>query len=163
MLDRKRMAVYRVRRAIVGAAILCLLAATPLAAVAGDEGLGRYSGDDPYDPAAGGTPELSVVMTSERPVFRSVFRYSGDDPYDPAAGGTPELSVVAFVADVSPPVDCVPSADELNRRAAMRVAGGYSGDDPYDPAAGGTPELSLLAFADASGRMLACVPAISNY
>ena len=52
-----------------------------------------YSGDDAYDPAAGGTPERSVLSIAGS--------YSGDDAYDPAAGGTPERSVVIIAGGYS--------------------------------------------------------------
>jgi hypothetical protein len=60
-----------------------------------------YSGDDDYDPAAGGTPELSTVALPERSTRAVAVSYSGDDDYDPAAGGTPELSLLSFVQDSS--------------------------------------------------------------
>ena len=45
----------------VGMIFLLLLAATPVAARTGGASDRSYSGDDAYDPAAGGTPELSVT------------------------------------------------------------------------------------------------------
>jgi hypothetical protein len=98
-----------------------------------------YSGDDLYDPAAGGRPELSVAMASasERSPFSTGISYSGDDPYDPAAGGRPELSVA------------MASASE---RSPFSTGISYSGDDPYDPAAGGRPELSVVGLVDTAWR-----------
>lgn len=81
-----------------------------------------YSGDDAYDPAAGGLSpgQKSSDLVKEQPVRKSG-GYSGDDAYDPAAGG------LSF--EQEPPT----RAPEL----PVRKSGGYSGDDAYDPAAGG--------------------------
>jgi len=81
-----------------------------------------YSGDDAYDPAAGGLGiELQLpVSINEKPALRSG-GYNGDDVYDPAAGG---LSI----GQKQPVTDM--EKDFFNK-------GSYSGDDPYDPAAGG--------------------------
>jgi hypothetical protein len=119
----------------VGTLIVLMLASTLAAAaqgnnpgMAGDAAGYTYSGDDAYDPAAGGTPERSVSSATPDPrlsVFTAAASYSGDDDYDPAAGGKPGLSAAAT----------------------------FSGDDDYDIAAGGTPELSLPAlFRDVSSR-----------
>jgi hypothetical protein len=126
-----------------------------------------YSGDDPYDPAAGGQPEMSISAASGQSAVRassagvggilepivvaSARSYSGDDPYDPAAGGQPELSIA------------VASGQSAVRASSAGVGGilepivaasarSYSGDDPYDPAAGGQPEMSI---AVASGQSIA--------
>jgi len=81
-----------------------------------------YSGDDAYDPAAGGlgSEQQSPDFTNEKPDLKSG-GYSGDDAYDPAAGG------LSF--EQKPPAG--PSEQPV------RKSGGYSGDDAYDPAAGG--------------------------
>jgi hypothetical protein len=157
------------RSAIVGLAALLLLVLPVVTAYAGQRGA-TFSGDDAYDPAAGGRPELSVFLayawlkssgTSSYsgddlydPAAVSVFwpasraatrTYSGDDAYDPAAGGDPVPA-------------CDLAAAEIIRRIVLHVPGGLSGDAAYDPAAGGWPELSLLALAQEPGRGLACLP-----
>ena len=152
MLNRYIIRLDGMRYAVVGLTILLVLAAAPLAAAMGSVeedavtsfsgafvSSGGWSGDDAYDPAAGGTPELSVSAAVARSNFGSsalsaVGSYSGDDAYDPAAGGTPELSVSAVLARSNF------GASELS------AVGSLSGDDAYDPAAGGTPEQSLFAL-----------------
>jgi hypothetical protein len=81
-----------------------------------------YSGDDAYDPAAGGLSikQSPANLAKEQPVRQSG-GYSGDDAYDPAAGG---LSIGQKPAN-------------LAKEQPVRQSGGYSGDDAYDPAAGG--------------------------
>jgi hypothetical protein len=134
------------RHRLTAAAVIVLLAALallapamggPHAALAMSD-RGGYSGDDAYDPAAGGTPELSVAALPERSAAAVAVSFSGDDAYDPAAGGTSELSVAA-----------------LPERSAAAVAVSYSGDDAYDPAAGGTPELSVAALPERSAAAVA--------
>ncbi len=123
----------------VGLIFLLLLAATPVAAQSAGGADHSYSGDDAYDPAAGGTPELSVASLPHRIIEEGAVTFSGDDAYDPAAGGTPELSVASLPHRI--------------------IAGGavtLSGDDTYDPAAGGTPEFSVAGFVWSSGARLAC-------
>lgn len=127
MFERKRMRFYGPRYAMVGMTILFLLVVTPLVSA---EGVGSYSGDDAYDPAAGGRPDLSVIVTSGRSAPGAGISYSGDDAYDPAAGGRPELSVILAA-----------------RRSRLSTGLSYSGDDAYDPAAGGTPELSVVGLS----------------
>jgi hypothetical protein len=80
-----------------------------------------FSGDDAYDPAAGGLSldQLSPMLNEKS--LRKSGGYSGDDAYDPAAGG---LSV----EQITPAVDM---------EQYFFNKGSYSGDDPYDPAAGG--------------------------
>jgi hypothetical protein len=119
-----------------GMLILLMLAFTSsLVAMAGD-----ISGDDDYDWAAGGTPELAVRALPEGSAPAVGISYSGDDDYDLAAGGAPELSLLAFTADVSLTDVCSLSADELAAQSTLAEDGGYSGDDDYDYAAGGMPD-----------------------
>jgi hypothetical protein len=187
MLEQKSVRAYGPNYAIVALAILLLLVVTPLAGATGNERVGSYSGDDAYDPAAGGRPVLSVSTASEprapsralsysgddaydpaagsRPAILAIaasessgLSYSGDDAYDAAAGGRPELSVLALAAEVASPAGCGLSEDEIAARHAIAMASGFSGDDAYDPAAGGTPELSLLPFADAPALATVCEP-----
>jgi hypothetical protein len=70
---------HRLRPAMIGLAIVVLVAVPSLAAFA------SYSGDDPYDPAAGGQPEPSMA-----PAETCI----GPDPYDPASGCHPERSLM---------------------------------------------------------------------
>ena len=86
---------------------------------AGERASAGYSGDDAYDPAASGFPELFVAARAGS--------YSGDDAYDPATGARPERSLRAGTQ-------------------AEITHGSFSGDDVYDPAAGAHPKLSLLAW-----------------
>ena len=120
-----------------------------------------FSGDDAYDRAAGGRPELSLILAKRRSASSAEASYSGDDAYDPAVVGWSGLPMVDIVWDAAA-VKCGLSADEIAERSAMVVAGGFSGDDAYDPAAGGTPEMSLLPFADGSGLRASCEFAISS-
>jgi hypothetical protein len=84
---------------LTAVAVIVLLAALALLAVAmgghhvalAMSDRGGYSGDDPYDPATGAHPELSVPVPAL--VVSNRASYSGDDPYDPATGAHPELSV----------------------------------------------------------------------
>jgi hypothetical protein len=134
------------RYVLVGMTILLLLAVFPLAAAAEHRSSVSYSGDDAYDPAAGGLGVLSAVAGSEGKVASYSLSgsaiaggYSGDDAYDPAAGGLPALSAGAVIASQSDVADCDPTGFE--------VVGRYSGDDAYDPAAGGILYGSPLALA----------------
>ena len=138
---------FNARYVLAGTLILLLLAVFPLAAAADHRSDLSYSGDDAYDPAAGGLRALSVVAESDVASYGSAglamaVSYSGDDAYDPAAGGLPALSTVAVTASQSDVVDCGP--------VGSPIVGRYSGDDAYDPAAGGNP--------DAPQRALACLP-----
>ena len=153
MFTQKRKRFYGLRYAVAGMTILALLAVASLAAATGGQGVGTYSGDDAYDPAAGGRPELSL---NGGPRLSAGTSYSGDDAYDPAAGGRPGLWLFAHAVDVTPSVRCGLPAAEIARRSAMAIAGGFGGDDAYDPAAGGTPELSLLTFADVPSLAAVC-------
>lgn len=86
----------RKRFILVGVLLALALAFLSIAAAVGDDaGAPRagpavawasYSGDDDYDPAAGGRPERSPALFGG---------YSGDDVYDPAAGSYPEQFVVS--------------------------------------------------------------------
>lgn len=152
-----------VRFVTMSTLVLLLLAAVSIPTAFGSQGespipssagaTATYSGDDDYDPAAGGTPEQSVIApaASASPLVDCTLSpneiaarraltieagFSGDDDYDPAAGGMPELSVIA-----------------LAERSALSGSVSYSGDDDYDPAAGGTPELSLLSFVQGSNSI----------
>ena len=125
-----------------------------------------YSGDDAYDPAAGGTPSLSLSAIPQRAFLSAALSaaagFSGDDAYDPAAGGTPELSVAGLVWGSGSDLACSLPDEEIEARGAWSVEGGFSGDDAYDAAAGGMPELSLLAFAGDSTLLAACEPILLN-
>ena len=79
----------RTRFLVVGLVIALLAAAVPLAAMASEAA--SFGGDDAYDLAAGGNPELAFASSAG---FVDAFAvsYSGDDDYDVAAGGTPELA-----------------------------------------------------------------------
>ena len=57
MLENTRVRLYGTRYAVVAMTILLLLVVAPLAAATGPEGVGSFSGDDPYDAVAGGQPE----------------------------------------------------------------------------------------------------------
>jgi hypothetical protein len=159
MFDQSRVRLNRARYAVVGATILFLLAAAPFAAAMGSESSISYSGDDDYDPAAGGNPETSEAAASYWSAF-AASSFGGDDDYDPAAGGTPEQSVSAAAADVSSLSACDLSADEIAARNVLSSDGRFSGDDDYDWAAGGSPELSPFAFTGDS--MASCDAAISS-
>lgn len=67
MFKQTRMRLRGPRCAIVGMTILLLLAIVPLAVASGGDGAVSYSGDDDYDPAAGGTPELSLLVFADAP------------------------------------------------------------------------------------------------
>ena len=123
----------------VGLIFLLLLAATPVAAQTVGVGDGSYSGDDAYDPAAGGTPELSVAAAPQRNVRSGATTWSGDDAYDPAASGLP-----------------APLLTALAQRTIAGNAATFSGDDAYDLAAGGTPKLSVAGLVRSSGAEISC-------
>ena len=139
----------------LGLIFLLLLVAAPVAAQAAVVGEHSYSGDDAYDPAAGGLPALSAFAVPQRATRIAASTLSGDDAYDPAAGGLPTLSAVSSVQNSGSALPCAPSADELEARSTRWVDGGFGGDDDYDPAAGGIPEVSLL---DMGLDLLACAP-----
>ena len=143
------------RYLLVGSLVLLLLVAFPLAAAAGSIDGSSYSGDDAYDPAAGGFPELYAG---------SAFSLSGDDAYDLAAGGLPERGALIFAAGFSGDDAYDPAAGGLEAVSLISVeealasvalceepelagVGRFSGDDAYDPAAGGNPDGELLALA----------------
>ncbi len=126
MLDRVKQ-LKRTQYLSVGLIFLPLLVATPVAAQTVGVGDVSYSGDDAYDPAAGGPPALSAagfVWSSgsefacapsagelEARRSRSVDGgFSGDDAYDRAAGGTPELSLLAIGLDL---VACAPTVSVM--------------------------------------------------
>lgn len=151
MIDRKSMKLIDARYLLVGSLVLILAAAFPLAALAGFDG-SSYSGDDPYDPAAGGFPELYMSGAAslsgddaydlaagalpERGALVFASGFGGDDAYDPAAGGLPAVSLFS-VSESLEVAECDSSG--------LSVSGGFSGDDAYDPAAGGNPgRLEIL-------------------
>jgi hypothetical protein len=123
---------------VVGALILLLLAAFPLAAAADHTNAVSLSGDAAYDPAAGG---LAALSTSVEAASRSAVAVSlsGDAAYDPAAGGLAALSTFAEAASQGDVAECEP--------AGLPIAGSYSGDDAYDPAAGANPDAFALGLA----------------
>jgi hypothetical protein len=145
---------FNARYVLAGMLILLLLAVFPLAAAAEHSSAVSYSGDDVYDPAAGGLRALSVVAASDvasyGPAGLAIAGgFSGDDAYDPAAGGLPALSAVAFAAS---------QGDVVGRSAAgLAITGGFSGDGAYDPAAGGLPALSVGAASQSD--VVDCDPA----
>jgi hypothetical protein len=125
------------RIAVAGMLILLMLAFTSsLVAMAGD-----ISGDDDYDWAAGGTPELAVAALAEGSAAAAGISYSGDDDSAMAAGGAPELSLPAFSADASLADACSLSEGELAAQSAQ--VGDFSGDDAYDYAAGAVPDSAF--------------------
>jgi hypothetical protein len=130
------------RYILVGSLVLLLAASFPLAAAAGASDA-SYSGDDAYDPAAGGlfayeSPSESISLVQAGLAFRG--GYSGDDAYDPAAGG---LFASFSFADAS---------DDCDDASGLALVGSFSGDDAYDPAAGGIPNSSLMAMACSNRR-----------
>jgi hypothetical protein len=144
---------------VAGSLILLLLAAFPLAAAEAS-----YSGDDLYDPAAGGFPELYASVAAsfsgddaydlaaganpERGALLFAAGFSGDDPYDPAAGGLPAVALFSVAESWGELAAC-----DL---AEPVVLGGFSGDDAYDPAAGGNPDGDAVDVV-----LVAClVPAV---
>ncbi|MFN2184414.1 MAG: hypothetical protein ACK2UU_10505 [Anaerolineae bacterium] len=152
MIDRKSMKLIDARYLLVGSLVLILLTAFPLAALAGLGDGSSYSGDDAYDPAAGGFPELYMSGTAslsgddaydlaagaipERGALVFASGFGGDDAYDPAAGGLPAVSLFS-VSESLEVAECDSSG--------LSVSGGFSGDDAYDPAAGGNPgRLEIL-------------------
>jgi hypothetical protein len=106
------------------------------------EGGGTFSGDDAYDPAAGG---LAVLMSAGDVVGAT---FSGDDAYDPAAGALVVLmsagDVVGATFSGDDAYDPATGALAVLRSAGDVVGASYSGDDAYDPAADG---LAVLMFA----------------
>jgi hypothetical protein len=140
---------------LVGSLVLLLIGAFPLAAAAGAIDGSSYSGDDAYDPAAGGFPELyaSVAASfsgdddydlaaggiSERGAFIFAAGLSGDDAYDPAAGGLEAVSLISVAEALAGVAYC----DSLE----LADVGRFSGDDAYDLAAGGNPDAAGIALA----------------
>ena len=138
---------FDARYLFAGSLILLLVVAFPLAAAAGPLDGKSYSGDDPYDPAAGGFPELYLSVDRslsgddaydlasgalpERGALLFAAGFGGDDAYDPAAGGLAAVSLFSVAELRGELAECDDSAPS--------VAGGLSGDDLYDPAAGGNP------------------------
>gem|GEM_PF-2081384 len=139
---------FDARYLFAGSLILLLVVAFPLAAAAGSLDGKSYSGDDPYDPAAGGFPglylsvdgslsgddayDLAAGALPERGALVFAAGFSGDDAYDPAAGGLAAVSLFSVAELRGELAECDASA--------LSVAGGLSGDDLYDPAAGGNPD-----------------------
>ncbi|MGD8397871.1 MAG: hypothetical protein PVG11_03365 [Anaerolineae bacterium] len=158
------------RYAVAGALIVLMLAAFALPAAAdhtAETSFASFSGDDAYDPAAGGSPALLAVtdyVAAGRTFDRAL---AGDAAYDPAAGGLPALAIFqvagydmaarAFDSSLSGDAAYDAAAGGLSAFVAecdvaqLGVAGGYSGNDAYDLAAGGNP--------DGLAGALACVPA----
>ena len=143
------------RYVLVGSLVLLLLGAFPFAAAAGSIDGSSYSGDDAYDPAAGGFPELYSGAASS---------FSGDDAYDIAAGGIPERAAFIFAAGFGGDDAYDPAAGGLEAVSLFSVAealaevafcdsseladvGRFSGDDAYDLAAGGNPDAAGIALA----------------
>ena len=122
---------------------------------------GTYSGDDAYDPAAGGLPQLLPAAALPRVAAGVSGIYSGDDVYDPATESYRLGELEALLADEAPSADCGLTSGEIARRIAARIPGGFSGDDGYDPAAGGVPELSVATAGGEAGGLAACVPALA--
>ena len=162
MFDLRNSKLSNSRFVLVGSLVLLLLAALPLAAAAGSADGSSYSGDDAYDRAAGGFPELYTSVASS---------FSGDDAYDLAAGGIPERAAFIFAAGFGGDDAYDPAAGGLEAVSLFSVAealgefafcdsvemadvGRFSGDDAYDLAAGGNPGGFEIA--------LACAPAISG-
>jgi hypothetical protein len=162
MFDPGSIRLSNVRFVMAGTLILVLLVALPLTAAAGQANSSSLSGDDAYDPAAGGFARLAGIPASN----------SGDDPYDPAAGfaGFSDRSA-SFVASISGDAAYDPAAGGLAALstfplsaalsdvsgcylAALPSSGGFSGDDAYDLAAGGNPDGEIFGLAcllDATG------------
>jgi hypothetical protein len=134
------------RHLLVGSLVLLLAAAFPLAAGAGFDG-STYSGDDAYDRAAGGFPELAMSGAAslsgdgaydlaagalpERGALVFASGFGGDDAYDPAAGGLAAVSLFSLSESLK-----VAECDS----SGLSVSGRFGGDDAYDPAAGGNPD-----------------------
>jgi hypothetical protein len=75
MFDRKK-SWYGTHSALLGLMMLLLSLISPAISLA-DHDFGGYSGDDPYDPAAGGTPELSPATLSAGDAASNVTERSG--------------------------------------------------------------------------------------
>ena len=142
MLNRKNQ-LLRNQVVSAGLILLLLLVAAPVAAQSVDAGGISYSGDDPYDPAAGGLPAISLNQVPLGSVASSATSLSGDDAYDPAADGLEPLENVW-----------------VSEWAARRDITTLSGDDDYDPAAGGTPQL--YAAVPGPSSEVACAPSESQ-
>jgi hypothetical protein len=158
MLNRRKQSM-RNQYLPVSLILVLLLVAIPVVAQTEGVGDGNYSGDDAYDPAAGGLPAISGAAAPQRINRRGATTLSGDDAYDPAAGGLPAISWAGFTQDTDFDLPCAPTASELEARRSRSVDGGFSGDDAYDPAAGGTPERSLLAMGL---ELVVCAPVASG-
>jgi hypothetical protein len=128
------------RYILVGTLVLLLAASFPLAAAAGASDV-SFSGDDAYDPAAGGlfaAAGASEIASLDESGFAFSGGSSGDDAYDPAAGGLSALSASFSLAAES---------DDCDDASGIALVGSFSGDDAYDVAAGGIPNSSLMALA----------------
>lgn len=117
----------RLRSLGITLALLALVATFSGPSLAGDH---TYSGDDDYDPAAGGLPELSVDASPDRATPALAPTLSGDDAYDPAAGGSPELSVTAgdgvqVVSDFSSIRGGLPEGLTIDKSGNIYVTVGY--------------------------------------
>jgi hypothetical protein len=126
------------RYMLVGTLILLLAVSFPLAAAAGGASAASYSGDDAYDPAAGGLSAYESPSESASPNQAGLAfsaGYSGDDAYDPAAGG------------LSASFSLAAEGDDCDDPSGLASVGSFSGDDAYDPAAGGIPNSSLMGMA----------------
>jgi hypothetical protein len=132
MLNLLNLRFSRTRTVVAGMLLFALLVAAPFAGAVGASSAASLSGDDAYDPAAGGLQALYFAEASAS--------YSGDDAYDPAASDLHGLAASGVVTRYTDDTACDP--------AALAFAGDYSGDDAYDPAAGGLlPDGAPLALA----------------
>jgi hypothetical protein len=116
------------------------------AALGSDAGIHSFSGDDAYDPAAGGTPQLSVGALTEWSVPATTARAAGEELAEPTPGvflpfenypnlpaSAPEMETAESVASVILPFE-------------------------LDPAAGGTPEQSVVTLIPDVSWLVACSP-----
>ena len=160
MLNLSSMRLSNARILVAGVLLLLLLAALPLVAAAGYTDVRSYSGDDAYDLAAGGSPELAVAAASERATVINeasitastissdvLARFHRAKPVDDPLNGAlsfaeAEFYVAKYGADVV--------------ASSTRLAGGFSGDDAYDPAAGGLLALSTVTFAASQSDVAGC-------
>ena len=124
-----------------GLIFLLLLVAMPVAAQTAEVGDVSYGGDDPYDPAAGGLPTISLNPVPQHNIWGCSTTLSGDDPYDPAA------LCLLLLSDAWAP-----------ERTARRQTTTFSGDDLYDPAAGGLPAFSVTRAGRNPGSEISCAP-----
>ncbi len=96
-----------------------------------------FSGDDAYDPAAGGRAVPIPLYTDS---------YSGDDAYDPAADGLarPQQNyAVTFSGD-----DAYDPAAGGRAVPIPLYTDSYSGDDAYDPATEGPVQALPPGYAN---------------